>query len=152
MTDLTITTGDPRDPQATALLEASQMLMRSLFSPEDNHYLPIDALCAPHIRFFVARKGDRLLGCAALADMGGYGEIKSMFVDPETRGQGVGDRLLEQLEYEAREQGLPELRLETGNALHEAIRLYRRHGFTECEPFGDYEANATSVFMQRALG
>ncbi|WP_428547268.1 GNAT family N-acetyltransferase [Profundibacter sp.] len=148
---LIVEQGDPRAPQATALLQASHALMERLFPPEDNHYLSIDALCTPNIRFFIAREGDAVLGCAALADKGGYGEMKSMFVSEDARGKGVADALMRQLEDYTRELDLPVIRLETGDLLHAAQRLYERHGFVKCAPFGDYEANKTSVFMEKRL-
>ncbi len=148
---LIVEQGDPRDPQATALLQASHALMERLFPPEDNHYLSIDALCTPDIRFFIAREGDTVLGCAALANKGDYGEMKSMFVSEDARGKGVADALIRQLEDYARELDLPMIRLETGDLLHAAHRLYERHGFVKCGPFGDYVANKTSVFMEKRL-
>ncbi|WP_457650716.1 GNAT family N-acetyltransferase [Profundibacter sp.] len=148
---LIVEQGDPRAPQATALLQASHALMERLFPPEDNHYLSIDALCTPDIRFFIAREGDTVLGCAALANKGDYGEMKSMFVSEDARGKGVADALIRQLEDYARELDLPMIRLETGDLLHAAHRLYERHGFVKCAPFGDYVANKTSVFMEKRL-
>lgn len=138
-----------------ALLEASHALMQTLFDPEDNHYLSLEALAAPHIRFYVARDGGRdggrALGCVALADMGDYGEVKSFFVDPEARGRGVGRVLMARLEAEARAGGITELALETGDKLAAAQRLYSAIGFEICGPFGAYEANASSVFMRKRL-
>ena len=64
---LTVSLADPRDPQATALLERSQALLRALFPPEDNFFLDLGALAAPDIRFFAARRGARTLGSAARA-------------------------------------------------------------------------------------
>lgn len=148
---LIVTPGDPRDPQAARLLQASHDLMQSLFPPEDNHYLSIEALLAPHIRFFVARQDAQTLGTIAMAHMGSYGEVKSMFVDPAARKRGVAQALLDHVTQIAREEGLLLLRLETGNLLHAAHALYRRHGFTLCGPFGDYEANNTSLFMEKPL-
>ncbi len=148
---VTITPGDPRDPQATALLKQSHALMESLFPPEDNHFLDISELCTPTIAFFVARQGDRVLGTAALADRGSYGEVKSMFVSPDARGLGIGQKLLKRLEAQARAQGHRAMKLETGSLLHEAHRLYARGGFCECGPFGDYTANSTSLFMEKPL-
>ncbi len=148
---LIVEQGDPRAPQATALLQASHALMERLFPPEDNHYLSIDALCTPDIRFFIAREGETVLGCAALASKGDYGEVKSMFVSGDARGKGVADALLRQLEDYARELDLPVMRLETGDLLHAAHRLYERHGFVKCGPFGNYQANKTSVFMEKRL-
>ena len=147
----TVDPGDPRDPAAAALLAASHALMQSLYPAEDNHYLSIDALCGSDIRFFIAKNRGATVGCAALAIRGGYGEVKSMFVDPAARGSGAGDALLARLKQEARAEGLHLLRLETGNTLHAAHRLYLRHGFAMCGPFGEYAANATSVFMETPL-
>jgi len=142
---------DPHDRQATALLRQSHALMESLFPPEDNFFLSIDDLCADNIAFFTAREGDTILGTGALATHDGYGEIKSMFVSEDARGRGVADAILRQLEDHAKTEFLRELKLETGNVLHAAHRLYARHGFIPCGPFGDYTEAASSVFMEKTL-
>ena len=142
---------DPHHPQATALLRQSHALMESLFPPEDNFYLDIDQLCAENIHFFTARIGDDILGTGALANHGTYGEVKSMFVDDAARGKGIADALLRQIEDTARAEGLTSLKLETGNVLHAAHKLYRRHGFADCGPFGDYEQANSSIFMEKPL-
>lgn len=143
--------GDPRDPQATALLKASHALMESLFPPEDNFYLDVGDLCVPEISFFVAHDGNLVLGTGALADKGDYGEVKSMFVSPVARGKGVGEALLRQIEAAARAKGHTAMKLETGNVLHAAHRLYERSGFTKCGPFGDYPEANSSIFMEKTL-
>lgn len=146
-----ITAADPKTPGASALLNASHALMQSLFPPEDNFFLDIDALCAPEIRFFAAMQGTTCLGTGALALRDGYGEVKSMFVDEAARGRGVADAILRRIEDEARSLGLAALKLETGNVLHAAHRLYARHGFTPCGPFGDYPKTPSSIFMEKTL-
>lgn len=146
-----IIAGDPRDPAATGLLRASHLLMRSLFPAETNHYLSIDALAGPDIRFFVAKRGEATIGCGALALREGYGEVKSMFVAPEARGAGVAGRILARIEQEARTAGLPLLRLETGDKLATAHDLYERTGFAYRGPFGAYEDVPESVFMEKRL-
>ena len=142
---------DPHDPQATALLKQSHALMESLFPPEDNFCLDIDDLVADDIYFFTARIGDNILGTGALKAKDGYGELKSMFVDEAARGKGVADAIMRQLEDQARELTLAMLRLETGNLLHAAHKLYARHGFTECGVFGDYVEAKSSIFMEKPL-
>lgn len=143
--------GDPRSPEAVALLTASQAYLQSLYPPGDNHFLSIDALAAPHVTFLIAESGGRAVGCAALARMAGYGEVKSMFTDPAARGSGAGAALMAALEAEARAQSLALLRLETGDDLHPAHRLYARHGFAPCGPFGAYAEGPHSVFMEKRL-
>ena len=148
---IAVEVGDPFDPQAKALLEASHALMGSLFPAEANHYLSLDALTAPDVHFFTARRGEMIVGVGAVAERDGYGELKSMYVDEGSRGQGIVDALMRQLEDHARDLGLPMLRLETGTLLHAAHKVYARHGFVECGPFGDYQAAEFSKFMEKAL-
>jgi len=143
---------DPKSPEATALLNASHAFLRTLYQPEYNFYLSIDDLCAPHIRFFVAGQDGVPRGCGALANYGDYGEVKSMYTDPAARGAGIGAALMERIEAEARGQGLPLLRLETGDDLYAAHRLYARCGFVLCGAFGDYTEGPHSVFMEKRLG
>jgi len=142
--------GDPQE--ARPLLEASHRMMLELFDPDSNHFLSLEALARPDIRFFVARLDGHVAGCGALAIRQGYGEIKSMFVDPGVRRAGIAAGLMARLEAEAVALGLPMIRLETGNLLHAAHALYARCGFALCGPFGDYEAHPQSVFMEKRLG
>ncbi|WP_136636509.1 GNAT family N-acetyltransferase [Pseudooceanicola onchidii] len=143
--------GNPLAPEASALLDASQALMRRLFNPEENHFLSHAALAQPEVRFFTARDGAETLGTAALKLCDGYGEVKSFFVTDAARGRGVGAALLRQIEDTARAEGLTLLRLETAELLDAACRLYERNGFARRGPFGAYQANGTSVFMEKSL-
>jgi putative acetyltransferase len=148
---LIVTPGDPSEPQARALLAQSHALMLSLFPAEDNFALDVENLLAPDIRFFIAREGQTVLGTGALRIRPGYGEVKSMFTAESARGRGVAAALLRQIEDEARANALPVLRLETGETLVAAMRLYKQHGFCRCERFGDYPENETSVFLEKRL-
>ena len=49
----------------------------------------------------------------------------------------------------ARTLGMTRLSLETGSWIyfHPAHELYRKHGFLECPPFGEYTADPNSIFM-----
>lgn len=151
MSNIKVLAADPRDPQATALLRQSHALMQSLFSAEENHFLDIEELCVPSIHFFVAREEAKALGCVALANKGDYGEIKSMFVDPRARGKGIAHHLMHKIEADARAQNLSTIKLETGDKLTQAHSLYSAHGFVDCGPFGEYEANTSSLFMTKDL-
>ncbi|WP_328795304.1 GNAT family N-acetyltransferase [Jannaschia marina] len=141
---------DPRAAGPATLLADSHALMRSLFPAEACHFLDLDALAAPHIRFVAATEGGTTLGTGALALMEGYAEVKSMFTAPEARGRGVADAILRHLIDLAAVEDRPLLRLETGTGLDAAHRLYRRHGFTECGPFGSYADHPQSLFFERS--
>lgn len=152
-----IAPASPFDPDALALLTASHALMGSLFPAESNHGLDAAGLAAPGVLFFCAREDEDApaLGCGALALRDGpdgpYGEIKAMFTAPDARGLGLAAAILARLEAEARSRALPCLRLETGEALAAAIRLYARAGFRRRGPFGGYGPDPLSVFMEKPL-
>lgn len=138
---------------ARGLLEASHALMHELFEPDSNHMLSLEGLKGDDIRFFVARLGDAVVGCGAVAQRVGYAEVKSMFVSEAARGAGVGLALMARIEEAAADGGNRLLRLETGDLLHAARRLYTRCGFVERGPFGDYQAcGGASVFMEKEIG
>lgn len=124
-------------------------------SPADSvHALDHTALSGPDIRFWIAREGPALLGCAALKPVPhNAGEIKSMRTATAARGRGVASLLLTHLVDVARQAQLDGIYLETGTQEYfaPARRLYRRHGFIECPPFANYRPDPNSVFMHLAL-
>jgi ribosomal protein S18 acetylase RimI-like enzyme len=93
-------------------------------------------------------RGDPI-GCAVLTFHGDEpATIKRMWVAESARGLGVGRRLLSELEVQASNHGAVALRLETNEALIEAISLYRSAGYLEVAPFSD-EAYAHHWFEKR---
>lgn len=148
---VSINVEDPRTSDAEVLLRESHTLMQALFAAEDNHFLSIDELCADNIQLFIARVDGVAAASGALKVVDGYGEVKSMFTAREYRSRGLGHAILKQIEDAARAEGLSVLRLETGDLLHEAHRLYNRHGFSERGPFGDYSDNDASIFLEKQL-
>jgi putative acetyltransferase len=149
---LTINREAVRRPEVRALLEQSWALSDSLYPAESNHHLDESELDRPDIAFFVARLDGRAVGCGALMRVDTvYGEVKSLFVDPAARGQGVSRRLLAAIEAEARGQGLTLIRLETGIRQPEAIGLYEATGFRRIGPFGQYQEDPLSLFMEKSL-
>ncbi len=148
---ISVVTASPLDAGPRALLAASHAYLQCLYPPEHTYFLDITALTAPHITFLLALEDKSPRGCAAVADMNGYAEIKSMFVTPEARGTGIGAALLQAIEAVATARATRVLRLETGDTLYPAHRLYARRGFTIRGPFGDYAEGPHSVFMEKRL-
>lgn len=154
MTELAIRTDDLHGPEVIALLAEHLDDMYATSPPESVHALDLDALRAPDITFFSAWAGTTLLGCGALRDLGGgHLEIKSMRTARHQRGHGTGTALLRHLLDEARRRGAVRVSLETGTEPYfaPARRLYARHGFVECAPFGSYRLDPNSVFLTLVL-
>jgi GNAT superfamily N-acetyltransferase len=70
-------------------------------------------------------------------------EIKRMYVVPEARGRGLGRRLLEELEDEARRMGYRIVRLDTGPQQPGAQRMYQAAGY---RAIGNFNANPFASF------
>ncbi len=143
----------PNQPDVIKLFELSDAYHGALYPAESNHLLDPAELENDQTHFFVARRSEseEAVGCAALVSFRDYGEVKRMFVLPETRGTGLGRKLLMVLELAAKQFSLPCLRLETGVKQPEAIGLYRSAGFNEIGPFGGYEPDPLSLFMEKEL-
>ena len=141
----------PDQPEIRALLNASDAYHAALYPAESNHLVDMASLQRPDTVFYVARIDGAVRGIGALLRQHGYAEVKRMFVDPKARGLKLGSRLLAALEADARAVGLASLRLETGVKQPEAIALYRAAGFREIGPFGTYQTDANSLFMEKSL-
>lgn len=82
----------------------------------------------------------------------GSAELKRFFVRPSARGRGVGKALLDAAEAGAASEGAELMQLETGIKSHAAVAFYSRAGYRACAPFGSYDPDPLSVFMQKKLG
>ena len=149
-----IETGDLTAPDVVALLAAHLEEAAAVTPAESVHSLNLTELADPAVTFWTARRDGILLGCAALKALDpARGEVKSMRTDPRHLSRGVGARLLEHLLEQARVRGHREVLLETGveGFYAPARRLYRRHGFRPCPPFGSYTNDPNSVFLSRTV-
>lgn len=145
---------DLRGVEIAALLQEHLRDMHATSPPESVHALDIDALRQPDISFWSLWHNGDLAGCGALRQIDAWhGEIKSMRTVAAYRRRGVGMRLLQHIISTARFRGYRRLSLETGSMDYfaPARELYRRFGFTECEPFADYVPDPNSVFMTLML-
>lgn len=145
-----ITDGDLGDPRIVDLLCFHLANARAQTAPGSAHALDIEGLRSPDVGFWTAWDGDSLLGFGALKQLSNdHGEVKSMHTAQSARRRGVGSAILHHIISIARERGLSRLSLETGSwdYFRPAVALYKRHGFVECPPFGDYNPDPNSVFM-----
>jgi putative acetyltransferase len=157
--DIVIRRERPDHPQVVALLDALDAYLATLYPPEANHILGVQALLAPEVSFFAAWHGETVVGTGAARRMPGgddtdrqaYGEIKRMMVTPAQRGFGLAGRLLSVLEQSLRDDGIRLARLETGRDQTAAVRLYERCGYRQRGPFGGYPDNGLSLFLEKSL-
>lgn len=82
--------------------------------------------------FLLAVQGNEIVGCGALIEeegIVGYGRIVRMSVSKEVRRQGIGRRLLRELEFEAQRRGFSHVVLETTQTWENAKNFYLANGY-----------------------
>ncbi len=80
-------------------------------------------------RVWLAEKAGELVGCAAMVDRGGRGQLRWVLVAPEARGFGLGKKLVTDAIDYAKAQGWDEVTLETTEGLDASMAIYRDLGF-----------------------
>ncbi|WP_374407949.1 GNAT family N-acetyltransferase [Pelagerythrobacter sp.] len=144
----------PGQDDVLALLRLHLEEMHGWSPPGTVHALPVERLRDPAVAFFTAREGSTLAAIGALKELDAErGELKSMRAAPAYRGRGAGEAILLHLIAEARGRGYRWIGLETGRPapFAPAARLYAKHGFAECPPFGDYVSDEFSLCMGKYL-
>ncbi len=94
----------------------------------------------------------RAIGCAALRPVEAEGccEMKRLYVAPEGRGLGLGERLVGMVIDVAKRIGYCEIRLDTLPSMTSAIALYRKFGFEPMNAYYETPVGGT-LFLRRIL-
>jgi ribosomal protein S18 acetylase RimI-like enzyme len=94
----------------------------------------LDGFPRAHEGAWMVDDGGRVRGSLLLSDEGdGLGRVRCFVLEPETRGQGLGRRMLDALLAHARSGPYDRLELVTFSALRAAAHLYRSAGFAVVE-------------------
>ena len=93
------------------------------------------------------------LGCVALRCLHaekGYCEMKRLYVDPASRGLGLGQALAEAIIQQARKMNYKSVRLDTLPNMTAARKLYQGLGFVEINAYYDTPIEGT-IFLELQL-
>jgi GNAT superfamily N-acetyltransferase len=105
----------------------------------------------PAGRLYLARVDGSPAGCVGLRKLDEKtSEMKRLYVRPPYRNKGVGSALVNRILEDAREIGYTYMNLDTLPMLTNAIRLYRKMGFTDIERYNDSPLPGT-IFLQLKL-
>jgi len=108
----------------------------------------------PSGRLLLAYHDEIPAGTVALRDLGDQiCEMKSMFVESQFHGKGIGRALAETLIEQARAIEYAKMRLDTGPRQMAAQRLYHSVGFHDIEPYYELpsELREIMLFMELIL-
>jgi putative acetyltransferase len=150
--DILIKQVDPTLVEVVELIHQLDEYQESMYPPESNHLDSLDELSKPNVAFLAAYADSETCGIGAVKVLSGYGEIKRLYVPEKHRGKGIAKEIVEELENCLVQRSICTARLETGIHQHEAIDLYKRLGYLEIAPFGDYTKDPLSLFMEKKIG
>lgn len=107
----------------------------------------------PASRVWFAELDGETVGCAALVDRGERGQLRWVVLTPETRGLGIGRRLLDAAMAHADKQDWQSVYLETTDGLDVSMALYERLGFRVdvAEDRPTWHGGGRFIQMSRAL-
>ncbi|HUH08106.1 MAG TPA: GNAT family N-acetyltransferase [Egibacteraceae bacterium] len=140
------------DPVSRELISQLLADLRERYGWDDLGEAEPEEFVPPRGTFVVGRRDGRAVACGGVrAYEGRTGEIKRMYVAPESRGKGFGRQILAELERFAVEAGYDALRLETGVLQPEAIGLYVASGYEQIPNYGIYADEPSSVCYAKRL-
>jgi putative acetyltransferase len=107
----------------------------------------------PDGAFLVVRDDDgHAVGCGGVCRFDETrAELKRMYVVPAARGQGLGRRLLVELEEHARSFGYEAIVLETGDRQPESFGLYMSAGYERIPCYPPYSERSLSLCFEKRL-
>ncbi len=105
----------------------------------------------PNGCLLLVKNEQEAVGCAGVRRwQGDIAELKRMYLKPQTRGLGLGRKLLEAALENARSLGYRSIRLDTLPSMAAAIALYREFGFADISPYRDNPFEGT-IYLEKQL-
>lgn len=105
----------------------------------------------PRGALLLAYQGDTAVGCGGLRPLGDtLGEIKRVYVQPASRGGGLGAGITRALLAAARASGYDRVVLDTLPGMSAAIAVYRKLGFVPTTAYGTHPT-AEALFFEYRL-
>ena len=146
--------GNFENPKVNELLTKHFVELRAA-SPEGSaHVLDIPGLKVSSIKFWSLWDDEKLIGCGALKFLDNeHGEFKSIRIHDNFRKQGQGINVINHLINEAKKLNIKRISIETGagDFFIPARKLFKRTGFSECEPFAHYKVDINSVYLTKKI-
>jgi len=128
----------PEDDPAMAAIIREVMTSFGAYGPGYSINDPeVEAMSAhypePRAAFFIVEERGQVLGGGGIGPLAGAEadtcELRKMYFQPELRGRGLGQKMLQRCLSAARERGYRRCYLETLTHMDAAQRLYERAGF-----------------------
>ncbi|GKU76320.1 GNAT family N-acetyltransferase [Paenibacillus sp. L3-i20] len=134
------------------LIERLDHYLLELYVPEDINGVDFNDPKTKDMIFVVAYWDGVPVGCGGIRQLdANTAELKRFFVESAIRRQGIAGKVLKYLEQCAVKLGCTVMKLETGAPQVESVAFYKKQGFYEIEPFGEYEESEASLCMEKRI-
>lgn len=105
---------------------------------------------------FVAEENNKLLGCCGIFPTeglpGNCAELVKFYLDKNSRGKGVGRKLMEESISFAKESGYKSIYIESLPEFSTAVSIYEKQGFNYLErPLGNSGHSGCNLWMLKEL-
>jgi ribosomal protein S18 acetylase RimI-like enzyme len=105
----------------------------------------------PEGAFFVAKENNEIIGCVGIKKLeNDICEMKRLFVKDSYKGNGIGKRLVEIIIKEAKLKQYEKMRLDTLDAMEQALKIYYKNNFYKIEPYYNNPGSGV-VYLERML-
>lgn len=147
---ITIKRVNSKNPDFIALVTQLDVYLTEVDGDEHDFYHQFNSIdTLQHVIVFYM-DDDIPVGCGAIKEFDSTTvEIKRMYVAPESRGLGLGSKILKELESWAAELNYASCILETGKRQVEAIALYAKNGYQVVPNYGQYQGVENSSCFQK---
>ena len=149
--NIQIQTVNPYDEKVSSLIKILDQYQIDLYGRECCHLDSQEELSKENVVMLGAFVEENIAGIGAIKFLGEYAEIKRMYFNEEYRGLGLATKLLDGLEQIAKSRKVETIKLETGMKQLAAQNFYKKNGYVNSGPFGTYNVNHVSLFMEKSL-
>lgn len=140
-----------KNPDFVALVKKLDQYLAIVDGDDHDFYNQYNGLEALN-NVVICYLNDEAAGCGAFKPYDDQSvEIKRMFVDPKSRGNGIGGKVLKELEKWAAEMNFSKTILETGKRQFEAVNLYKKHQYVQIPNYGQYKTMENSVCFEKVI-
>lgn len=110
----------------------------------------------PKSVYYVVENNGEIVGCAGVAPLANeapiFCELQKMYFLPETRGLGIGTKMMDKCLQDAKDFGFEKCYIETMPFMHAAQKLYKKSGFEYLDaPMGSTGHTSCPVWMLKKL-
>ena len=148
---ITVKRTNATDPNFGALVTKLDAYLKTTDGEEHDFYHQFNGI--QHLDYVIVLfKNNLAVACGAIKPFDTETvEIKRMYVEPSYRGEGLGSKVLNELEHWALELNYSACILETGKRQTEAVALYKKNKYIITANYGQYIDVENSICFRKQL-